>query len=159
MLRQSDYLRLWHTWALMTSGQQPDVPLGVLLRDGYEAVMDFVLARLAAEGFADVRPAHLAVFQHLGSGGVRIGELAVRARLTNQSVGYLVDSLEELGYVERVPDPADRRARVVQLTARGWEEMAACGTALAEIEKLWAERIGPQRFRQLRKMLVELRQP
>jgi len=143
----------------MASDPQPDIPLGVLLRDGYEAVMDFVLARLAAAGFADVRPAHLAVFQHLGPDGVRIGELAVRARLTNQSVGYLVDSLEGLGYVERVPDPADRRVRVVQLTARGWDEMAVCGAALAEIEKLWAERLRPQRFRQLRKMLGELRRP
>jgi DNA-binding MarR family transcriptional regulator len=120
--------------------------------------MDFVLAHLAAQGFADVRPAHLAVFQHLGPpDGVRIGELATRARLTNQSVGYLVDSLEELGYVERLPDPTDRRVRVVQLTARGWEEMAACGAALADIEKLWADQLGAARFRQLRQMLVELR--
>jgi acetamidase/formamidase len=56
-------------------------------------------------GFDDVRPAHMAIFQNLGPDGARIGELAERAKLTNQSVGYLVDYLEQHGYVERRPDP------------------------------------------------------
>lgn len=143
----------------MASGDQDEVPLGSLLRNGYQAVLDYVLGRLAAEGFADVRPAHLTVFQHLDPDGTRIGELASRARLTNQSVGYLVDSLEELGYVERIGVPGDRRGRIVRLTAKGWEEMAACGRALAEIEEIWSEQLGAQRFRQLRRMLGELHQP
>jgi DNA-binding MarR family transcriptional regulator len=142
----------------MASGDEEDVPLGSLLRAGYEAVMDYVLGRLATEGFADVRPAHLAIFQHLDPDGTRIGELASRARLTNQSVGYLVDSLEEFGYVERVAVPGDRRGRVVRLTLKGWEEMAACGRALTEIEKIWSEQLGAQRFGELRRILAELYQ-
>lgn len=142
----------------MASGDEEDVPLGSLLRAGYEAVMDYVLGRLATEGFADVRPAHLAIFQHLDPDGTRIGELASRARLTNQSVGYLVDSLEEFGYVERVAVPGDRRGRVVRLTLKGWEEMAACGGALTEIEKIWSEQLGAQRFGELRRILAELYQ-
>ncbi|GAC1597712.1 MAG: hypothetical protein NVS3B21_22540 [Acidimicrobiales bacterium] len=143
----------------MASGHDGTVPLGALLGDAYQAVMDFVLGRLAVEGFTDVRLAHLAIFQHLDPDGTRIGELAGRTRLTNQSVGYLVDSLEELGYVERVAVPGDRRGRIVRLTARGWEEMAACGRALAEIERDWATLLGAHEFGQLRDMLSKLRKP
>ena len=68
--------------------------------------MEYVQARLEQMGFDDVRPAHMAIFQNLGPDGARIGELAERAKLTNQSVGYLVDYLEQHGYVERRSDPA-----------------------------------------------------
>ena len=84
--------------------------LGTLMRTGYHRTMEYVQARLEQLGFDDVRPAHMAIFQNLGPEGARIGELAERAKLTNQSVGYLVDYLEEHGYVERRPDPANRRA-------------------------------------------------
>lgn len=140
------------------ANDHPELPLGALLRDAYEAVMDFVLARLAEDGFADVRPAHLAIFQHLSPAGSRIGELATRARLTNQSVGYLVDALEALGYVQRVDDPEDRRGRLVRLTPHGEDEMAACGRALADLEQSWSDQLGADRFVELRRMLVELRQ-
>jgi MarR family len=87
--------------------------LGTLMRTGYHRTMEYVQARLEQLGFDDVRPAHMAIFQNLGPEGARIGELAERAKLTNQSVGYLVDYLEEHGYVERRPDATNRRATLV----------------------------------------------
>ena len=90
------------------------------MRTGYHRTMEYVQARLEQLGFDDVRPAHMAIFQNLGAEGARIGELAERAKLTNQSVGYLVDYLEEHGYVERRPDPTNRRATLVCFTERGW---------------------------------------
>src|SRR5215467_15194486 len=95
--------------------------IGALLRIPREAAIKQVVAGLVAAGFGDVRPAHFTVFQHLPPEGMRLTALAEAALLTKQSMGYLVDDLETLGYVERVPDPADRRAKLVRLTTRGWQ--------------------------------------
>ena len=93
--------------------------LGTLMRTGYHRTMEYVQARLEQLGFDDVRPAHMAIFQNLGPEGARIGELAERAKLTNQSVGYLVDYLEEHGYVERRPDPTNMTSSAFSIRGTG----------------------------------------
>ena len=130
--------------------------LGVLLRSCWYAFLDDLFARLAAEGFDDLRPAYSPVFQHLERGGTRIGVLAERAQMTNQSMGYLVDALESRGYVERTPDPADRRAALVVITDRGREQIATARRLIAEIEREWEQRIGPERMAALRDALQTL---
>ena len=130
--------------------------LGVLLRTGWHGFLDELFARLAAEGFADLRPAHSPVFQHLERGGTRIGVLAERAQMTNQSMGYLVDALETRGYVERTPDPADRRAALVVITNRGREQITTARRLIAEIEREWEQRIGSERMASLRDGLEAL---
>ena len=130
--------------------------LGVLLRTGWHGFLDELFTRLAAEGFDDLRPAHSPVFQHLEPGGTRIGVLAERARMTNQSMGYLVDALEARGYVERRPDPKDRRAALVVITDRGRAQIAAARRQIADIEREWEERIGSERMVALREGLEAL---
>jgi DNA-binding MarR family transcriptional regulator len=130
--------------------------LAVRLRIGYQQIVAHVHRRLAAEGFADVRPAHMTIFQHLRPEGSRIGELAERAQLTNQSVGYLVDHLERQGYVERRPDPTNRRATLVCLTDHGWAEMRACARILDELERDLADRLGSARLADLQALLIDL---
>ena len=130
--------------------------LGVLLRGAFQGFLDELFARLAAEGFDDLRPAYSPVFQHLERGGTRIGVLAERAQMTNQSMGYLVDALERRGYVERRPDPGDRRAALVVITDRGREEIAAARRLIAEIEREWEQRIGSERMVALREALEAL---
>lgn len=93
--------------------------LGYLLRHAYEQLADRVYGRLAAAGFADIRRAHSSVFRHIAAAGSRVSDLAERAHMTKQSMAYLVESLTALGYLEVVPDPADGRAKLVRLTARG----------------------------------------
>ncbi len=130
--------------------------LGVLLRSCWHAFLDELFARLAAEGFDDLRPAYSPVFQHLERGGTRIGVLAERAQMTNQSMGYLVDALESRGYVERTPDPADRRAALVVITDRGREQITAARRLIAEIEREWEQRIGAERMASLHDALQAL---
>lgn len=130
--------------------------LAVLLRAGFQQIVEHVHARLGRAGFDDVRPAHMTIFQHLRPEGSRIGELAARAQLTNQSVGYLVDYLEQRGYVERRPDPTNRRATLVCLTERGWDEMRACARILKDLDAQLANRLGPRRLEQLQDLLVDL---
>jgi DNA-binding MarR family transcriptional regulator len=126
------------------------------LRDTFQSIMLYVHGRLAQEGFGDVRPAHMSVFQHLDPEGSRIGELAERAQMTNQSIGSLVDYLAEQGYVERQADPRNRRATRVCLTERGWSEMRACSRILAELEGKLVHTFGGDRLTALRAEVGEL---
>lgn len=130
--------------------------VGALLRIPREAATRRVLAGLAAAGFGDVRPAHFTVFQHMPPEGIRLTELADAALLTKQSMGYLVDDLEALGYVERIPDPADRRAKVVRLTAKGRAVEHTVRDTIRQIEADWAERLGADNYQRLLQLLRAL---
>jgi len=131
--------------------------IGILLRDPVQEVVRRVSAGLAEAGFDDLRPAHTAVFQHIEADGSRLTDLAERAQMTKQSMGYLVDYLEERGYLERRRDETDRRATLICLTDRGWGQVRAALAIIAGIEEEWAARLGKRRMRELRDALVELR--
>src|SRR5687768_13459295 len=118
--------------------------IGALLRVPFYAVMTAIHKRLSSSGFDDLRPAHLVVFQHIDLDGTRLTELADRALMTKQSMGYLVDYLEEHGYVERTSDPTDGRARVVRLTDHGWQIQRVAFLAGKELEERWAEALGEE---------------
>ena len=82
--------------------------------------------------------------------------LAERAGVTKQSMAELVAHLERHGYVERVPDPADRRAKLVRATARGGEVYAIAREVVAELEAEWTRLLGEAKMRRLRGLLEEL---
>jgi DNA-binding MarR family transcriptional regulator len=130
--------------------------LGILLRDPGQEVIRRVIEGLAEAGFDDIRPAHTAVFQYIQTEGSRLTDLADRAQMTKQSMGYLVDYLEKRGYVERRPDPSDRRATLIFLTDRGWAEVRAALEIIAALEQEWTRALGRARMRQLRELLVDL---
>lgn len=130
--------------------------LGFLLRLPYETLSERVYGALAARGFPDVRPAHSAVFRYIARSGSRVSELAERAHLTKQSMAYLVEALAHGGYVTVTPDPADGRAKLVCLTARGHEVSEALVTLSREVEDNFAARLTPGRMATLRSLLGEL---
>lgn len=118
--------------------------------------MTRVSAGLSEAGFEDIRPAHTAVFQHIEADGSRLTDLSERAQITKQSMGYLVDYLEQHGYLERLPDPTDRRVGLICLTNRGWDQIRTALSIINAIERDWARRIGKRRMEQLRDVLTEL---
>ncbi len=130
--------------------------IGALLRIPREAAIRQTLDGLAAAGFEDVRPAHFTVFQHMPPQGIRLTELAEAALLTKQSMGYLVDELETRGYVERAPDPTDRRAKVVRLTARGRQVEDTVRATIQRLEDEWAAHMGQEDYHQLTRLLRKL---
>ena len=130
--------------------------IGALLRMPWEAVQRHMLARLHERGFDDLDAAHLNVFQYPGPQGARPSELASRLRMTKQALNYLLGELERLGYLERRPDPDDLRSKRVALTRRGTTAIRGSRDAVAEVETAWAEQLGPERFAQLRAMLLDL---
>jgi DNA-binding MarR family transcriptional regulator len=103
-----------------------------------------------------VRAPHGNVFAYLDKEGTQVSELARRAQITKQSMAELVAHLERHGYVERVPDPADRRAKLVRATPRGREVYAIARETIADIEREWTARLGATKMRQLRALLAEL---
>jgi DNA-binding MarR family transcriptional regulator len=132
--------------------------LGILLRGPYQEIVRRIADELGDAGFDDIRPAHTAVFQHIKAEGSRLSELAQRAQITKQSMGYLVDYLETRGYVERRADPSDRRASLISLTERGWDQVRAALAIIARIEEKWARSLGTRDMEELRKHLARLNQ-
>ena len=130
--------------------------LGTLLRDPWLELNARLIERVGDRGYDDVRPALSVVFQHMRDEGSRITEIAERAQLTKQTVVYLVNELERLGYVERVPDPADGRAKLVRQTKRGEEAVAEARRVAVEIEREIEAQFGRRRTEQLRELLEEL---
>src|SRR5262245_24543584 len=101
-------------------------PLPVLLAELKELAIDELHTRLAERGYTDIRASHGCVCRFIDAEhGSRLTYLADRSGVTKQAVGEAVDDLEQRGFVERVPDPLDKRAKIIRLTARGREAMAA----------------------------------
>jgi DNA-binding MarR family transcriptional regulator len=97
------------------------------------------------------------VFRHLGLHGTRLRELAIQSQMAPQSIIWHVDELERRGYVERVPDPSDRRAKLIRPTQHGLAYMAAARDALADIEREWISAVGIDTLTQLRDALGAIR--
>jgi DNA-binding MarR family transcriptional regulator len=139
-----------------TSARSAPENLAILLREPFRAMTHELLAELAARGHPDVRFAHGSVFQFLDDDGTRVSVLAERAHVTKQAMAQLVAHLEQHGYVERVADPEDGRARLVRATARGREVFAVARDVMAGVETRLAERMGETKLRRLRALLREL---
>jgi DNA-binding MarR family transcriptional regulator len=139
-----------------TTARRTPESLTVLLREPFLAVNDHIARRVAEEGHPDIRPAHGNVFQFLDDDGTRVSVLAERAQMTKQSMAELVTHLEAHGYVERVADPVDRRAKLVRATRRGRAAYPIAHKAAAEAEARWKEQLGERKIARLRAILEEL---
>jgi DNA-binding MarR family transcriptional regulator len=133
--------------------------IGALLRLPWEAIQEHMLERLHADGFADFDASYLIVVQYPGPQGERPSDLAARLRISKQALNHLLGQLEHLGYLERRPDPDDRRSKRIALTPRGTRAATTIRKAVAEMEDAWKQRLGPRRFAQLRALLQELNHP
>jgi DNA-binding MarR family transcriptional regulator len=113
--------------------------------------------RLASEGFEQVREGHGCVFGFIDiENGSRLTDLAERAGLTKQAVGEAATELERLGYVERLPDPNDRRAKIIKLTPRGVDACLTGRRIFADIEREWAAEFGEELVAKLREAVEKI---
>jgi len=135
-----------------------ELNVGVLLFLPYRAMEARVFSGLAAAGFDDFTPAQARVFARIAPEGSRLTDLATQAGITKQSAGFVVDQLERAGYVARVPDPADGRARLVRIAERGERSVEISRGIVAEVEAEWTARLGVARMAELRRTLTDLRE-
>ncbi len=102
-----------------------------------------ILADAHAAGFDDVTLVQARVFARVGPDGTRLTDLAAHPQVTKQTAGHFVDELGTKGYLVRVPDPSDGRARLVQFGTRGLAAAAAAIAAEAAVEAQWRDHLGP----------------
>jgi DNA-binding MarR family transcriptional regulator len=131
--------------------------IGRLLLEGHRALASELDSSLAERGYPDLRPGHAAVFLHIDRrAGTRLTEMARRARMTKQGMMLLVDDLESRGYVRRVADRDDARAKVVRLTASGRQCAAECRRAVLALDARVRRQLGDRRYDSMREALEEL---
>jgi DNA-binding MarR family transcriptional regulator len=127
--------------------------LGVLAARLLVAVQDRLYARLEEAGYGDMTRLHGAVIAHLDEQGTRATELARRSGRHKQVIGRIVDELEALGYVERRPEPGDRRAKLVVPTPRGRDVMRLSDAIIDDIERDLAQELGSEPYGEFRRAL------
>ena len=135
---------------------EPPWLIGALLRVPAQAIHRRLIVDLNEAGFDDLRLPHIAVLSYPGPDGCRPSELAERAGISKQAMNQLLQSLEQLGYIERSDAEEDGRARVVHLTERGNAAWFKEFEILAKIEDEWRIILGDKPFEQLKQLLAEV---
>jgi DNA-binding MarR family transcriptional regulator len=129
----------------------PRRPLGSLLQDAQRWLA--AAERQNSGRGARLARAHALVFSHLDPDGTRPAEIARRAGITRQAVGQSVAQMRERGLIKLAADPTNRRARLVQPTAKGRRALERAGTGAGAAEKILSRRIGASRVKALREAL------
>ena len=127
--------------------------VGAMLGVVWQWVRDQLYAGVVAAGYDDLNAAHVGLWRYPGLEGLRPSQLAERRGITKQSVNDLLAHLEEHGYLMRVPDSADGRARVIRLTSKGWRLQKAIYAEAGAAQQRIAEILGSRRFAQLHSSL------
>jgi DNA-binding MarR family transcriptional regulator len=135
-----------------------DLNAAVLMFIAYRTAENRILGAVRQAGYSDLTLAQARIAARIGPAGTRLTDLAEQAQVAKQTATALVDRLERAGYVERVVDPSDGRARLVRISARGAEILPIVRAEEARIEAEWAEHLGPTRMAQLREALTLLRE-
>jgi len=118
-------------------------------------VNERAVERVQAAG-TRLRTTHTAVFPHITREGVRLTTIADKLGVTKQAIGPLIDDLEREGVVDRIDDPADRRAKLIRWTRKGERALVHGLGVLAELERELATHIGQRRMAELANTLERL---
>ena len=141
----------------MPSKRFPTQPMiGLLVRLTYQHYSQAMDAALREAGFEDIGPSAGNVFPFVGPEGITVSELAELAHVRKQTMAQAVEQLELAGYVERKPNPNDRRSQLVFLTERGKSVPPVTHAAAARVEERWAALTSPKELEALRKSLLRL---
>ncbi|UYQ61975.1 MarR family winged helix-turn-helix transcriptional regulator [Streptomyces peucetius] len=126
--------------------KQRDPDLGTLSTRLLFSIQKELFDTLAEQGHPELRPQHGAVLGFLDEEGSRATDLSRQSGTHKQVIGNLIDELEKLQYVERRPDPSDRRAKLIVPTSRGRDQMEKSDAIMADIEQRHAEAIGARKY-------------
>jgi DNA-binding MarR family transcriptional regulator len=144
----------WSSVATAVNG--PGEPLIVTLLELAMHRLRAELYALSDERFPGLRSRHYRLLSFVPPTGERLSRMTADSGLTKQALAQALEPLQDGGYVEVVPDPHDRRARLVRLTDRGREVTAAVRERLAGVEREWAGQVGAERYAAARGVLADL---
>jgi len=133
---------------------EPD--LGILVALAYQEFVSELHADLAERGFDDLARSDGYVFRALDVEPLTTSALSERLGITKQGAGQLVEDMMRRGYVESSPDPGDRRARLLRLTARGQHALAAARAFHRRYEQRLARRHGRAHVDTVRAVLTAM---
>lgn len=128
----------------------------LLMRCG-RLMNDAGVARVREHFGVPIRAAHTLLFPHIDLKGTRLTELARRLGITKQAVSQLVLELEEMGVLQRLPDPHDGRAKLVCfVTGEGQLGIASGVNLLLELERELSAEVGADTMTSLHEALTRL---
>lgn len=141
----------------MTSSRGAE--LALLLLGGFHSMTDEVTAALAERGHPGVRAVHEFALRAIDTGADTAAELGRRLSVSKQAAAKTIANLQQLGYVEVEPDPADRRRRRIQVTPHGKDMVAVGGALFEDVRERWAAQIGARELDTLQAHLGRLVTP
>jgi DNA-binding MarR family transcriptional regulator len=131
--------------------------LGFLLAKAMQRWNELLYEHFVAAGYSDVRPSYGSVLLPLyEEDGLRMGDLARRARLSKQTMTDIIRRLERDGLVERRPDPSDARASLIFLTARSRRFKPVAARTLGELDRLVRRQLSAASVSELKNALRQL---
>jgi DNA-binding MarR family transcriptional regulator len=143
---------------MVPTGDDGPLNIGLLCFIVQRAMEDRVLADLAAAGFDDLTVAQGRILARVAGKGTRVTDLAEQARVTKQTVVSTIDQLVRAGYVRRVPDPTDARARLVTFAERGLAAQQVARRTETLVQEEWTRHLGRRDIARLHQLLTRLRE-
>ncbi|NMM91998.1 MarR family transcriptional regulator [Rhodococcus sp. SRB_17] len=134
-----------------------NLEVGVLMFTAYRSAENRIFEAIRHAGYTDITLAQARIAARIGPNGTRLTDLAEQAQVAKQTAKFLVDQLERAGYVERIVDPNDKRARLIRIVGRGIDILPIARAEEARIQSEWTEHLGKPRMDQLRESLLLLR--
>jgi len=135
--------------------KREDMLLRLLIRASHTMNSDMA-ERIRARGFADFQPSFTPLLGHLDTEGTRIGTLAARMGTSRQAASQLLTAIEARGYVERIPDPDDKRAVIARHTPAGRRILLAAIDVMLSIEDEYGAILGEDGLARLKRLLKRL---
>jgi DNA-binding MarR family transcriptional regulator len=131
-----------------------------LLLEARRSLAEELAGELNERGYDDLRPGHAAVFLAIDRRtGSRLVDMAADTRVTKQAMMASIDELESRGYVRRVADPSDTRAKLVRLTGKGRTAAAQSRRAVLAVDQRTRRRLGDRAYDTFVDALHELAEP
>lgn len=128
--------------------------LGFLLAKASQRWNELLGQAFKERGLGHVRPSYGSLLLPLWEeDGLRMGELARRARLSKQTLTTMVRLMERDGFVRREPDPEDGRASLVWLTPRAKRLKPVADEVVGALTARVQERLSPRPAREIERGL------
>lgn len=130
--------------------------LALLLLGGFRFMAEEATARLAARGYAGVRPSHDFALRAVAAGAGSVSEVGRRTSVSKQAAAKTVAFLEESAYILRTSDPRDGRRARLMVTDRGHALMREGEAVFDELRAQWESLVGRDRVADVQDALLLL---